>query len=41
MATADKAFRDYGLVNEILDAIDIYEKVGPSEDNILKVIYVR
>jgi carbonic anhydrase len=41
IATADKAFRDYGLVNEILDTIDIYKKVGPSEDNILKVIYIR
>jgi hypothetical protein len=41
IATVDKAFRDYGLVNDILDAVGMYEKVGPSEDKILKVIYVR
>lgn len=41
IATADKAFRDYGLVSEILDTIEIYKKVGPSEDKILEVIYIR
>jgi carbonic anhydrase len=41
MATADKAFRDYGSVSEILDAVDRYEQAGPSEDKILEVIHVR
>lgn len=41
MAVADKAFRDYGSVREILDAVDLYEKVGYSEDKILEVICVR
>ncbi|KGO60662.1 hypothetical protein PEX1_038750 [Penicillium expansum] len=41
MAVADKAFRDYGSVREILDAVDLYEKVGHSEDKILEVICVR
>ncbi|KAJ5464055.1 hypothetical protein N7475_007190 [Penicillium sp. IBT 31633x] len=41
MATADKASRDYGSVSEILDAVDMHETVGPSEDKILEVIHVR
>lgn len=41
MATVDKAFRDYGLVSEILDAVYMHEKSGPSENKILEVIYVR
>lgn len=41
IATADKAFRDYGLVSEILDTIEIHKKVGPSEDKILEVIHIR
>lgn len=41
MATADKAFRDYGSVSEILDAVDKHEQAGPSEDKILEVIHVR
>ncbi|KAJ5531291.1 Zinc finger C2H2, partial [Penicillium freii] len=41
IAIADKAFRDYGSVREILDTIDLYKKVGHSEDKILKIIYIR
>ena len=41
MATADKAFTDYSSVSEILDAIEMHKKVGPSEDKILEVIHVR
>ncbi|KAJ6069131.1 hypothetical protein N7499_011018 [Penicillium canescens] len=41
MATVDNAFTDYGSVSEILDTVEMYEQVGPSEDKILKVIYVR
>ncbi|KAJ6001624.1 zinc finger protein [Penicillium canescens] len=41
MATADNAFTDYGSVSEILDAVEMYEQVGPSEDKILEVIHVR
>lgn len=36
MATSEKAFRDYASVGEILDTVDIYKQVGPSEDKILK-----
>ncbi|KAJ5185809.1 hypothetical protein N7491_006319 [Penicillium cf. griseofulvum] len=41
IATADKAFRDYGSVYEILNAVEMYKKAGPSEDKILEVIYIR
>ncbi|KAJ5193196.1 Zinc finger C2H2 [Penicillium cf. viridicatum] len=41
IAAADTAFRDYGSVSEILDAVDTYKKVGHSEDKILEVIYIR
>ncbi|KAJ5207894.1 hypothetical protein N7449_002273 [Penicillium cf. viridicatum] len=36
MATSEKAFRDYASVGEILDAVDMHEQVGPSEDKILE-----
>ncbi|KAJ5772119.1 Zinc finger C2H2 [Penicillium odoratum] len=41
MASADKAFRNYSSVSEILDAVEMYERVGPLEDKILEVIHVR
>lgn len=36
MATSEIAFRDYASVDEILDAVDMHEQVGPSEDKILE-----
>ncbi|KAJ5922757.1 Zinc finger C2H2 [Penicillium verrucosum] len=41
IAAIDIAFRDYSLVNKILDTIDTYKKVGYLEDKILKIIYIR
>jgi carbonic anhydrase len=39
MASADKAFRDYSLVGEILDQANAYAKAIPSENKVLEVIY--
>ncbi|GLI74859.1 hypothetical protein PoHVEF18_003107 [Penicillium ochrochloron] len=39
MASADKAFRDYSSVGEILDQANAYAKAIPSENKVLEVIH--